>query len=68
MILASAKAPEDLFQLHSLNYEVLSGNKQGISSIRLDKKNRLEFIITNESESEIIINICTLTEISNHYK
>ncbi|MFR9505886.1 MAG: type II toxin-antitoxin system RelE/ParE family toxin [Rikenellaceae bacterium] len=66
--LAETKSPEDLYKLNSLNFEMLLGDKKGISSIRVDKKYRLEFIVSQESNSEIIINICTLTELSNHYK
>jgi proteic killer suppression protein len=64
--LAEAPNVESLFPIKALNYEVLSGNKKGISSIRIDKKYRLEFIVTNDKDT--IIKICTLTEISNHYK
>ncbi len=66
--LGETKSPEDLYKFNSLNYEVLSGDKKGISSIRVDKKYRLEFIVSKKIDSEIIINICTLTELSNHYK
>ncbi|MFI3286959.1 MAG: type II toxin-antitoxin system RelE/ParE family toxin [Rikenellaceae bacterium] len=68
MLLAETKSPEDLYKINSLNYEVLSGDKKGVSSIRVDRKYRLEFMVSKEFDSEIIINICTLTELSNHYK
>lgn len=41
--LISANRIEDLFRNHSLNYEVLQGDKKNISSVRINKKYRLEF-------------------------
>lgn len=68
-ILAKVDCIEDLFPFNSLNYEALSGDKKGMSSIRINKQYRLEFIVSKEKGSdEIIINICTITDISNHYK
>lgn len=68
-ILAKVHSVEDLFPFHSLNYEVLSGDKKGVSSIRINNQYRLEFTVTKESSSEeIVISICTITDISNHYK
>ena len=57
----------DLFAMHGLNYEVLQGNKSGRSSVRINQKYRLEFTV-EEIAGEQIITICTLLEISNHYK
>lgn len=67
-ILISSNRIEDLFPFHSLNYEVLSGDKKGISSIRIDNQYRLEFIVSFEGEPEPIITICTIKDITNHYK
>ena len=58
---------EALYPLNSLNYEVLSGDKAGISSIRIDHQYRLEFIV-NKAEENLEITICTLEDITNHYK
>jgi proteic killer suppression protein len=66
--LISANRIEDLFPFHSLNYEVLTGDKKGISSIRINDQYRLEFIVSKESELEPIITICTIKDITNHYK
>ncbi len=66
--LAEAPNIEALYNLHSLNYEVLIGDKKGISSVRLDKQYRLEFIVSTDQSGEMILTICTLTDISNHYK
>ncbi|MCQ2143698.1 MAG: type II toxin-antitoxin system RelE/ParE family toxin [Bacteroidales bacterium] len=65
--LQSAPNIEALYPLHSLNYEVLSGDKAGISSIRIDSQFRLEFIVDIDSV-EPTITICTLEDITNHYK
>ena len=59
--------PESLYKLNSLNYEVLKGDKQGISSIRVNKQYRIEFII-KETGSETIATVCNIIELSNHYK
>lgn len=65
--LEMASSVEDLFPLHSLNYEVLKGDKAGISSIRVDDRYRLEFIVNGvRNESEIMV--CNILELSNHYK
>lgn len=64
--LQNAPNIEALLPLNSLNYEVLSGNKEGLSSIRIDQKYRLEFMVDIE-QGEPTITVCTLKEISNHY-
>ena len=68
-IITLAEVPnvEALFPMHSLNYEILSGDKKGISSVRVDRQYRLEFIVTDEGE-EPVITICTILDITNHYK
>ena len=50
-----------------LNYEVLVGNKKGISSVRCGKQYRLEFIVKDNID-DITIKVCRLLDISNHYK
>lgn len=54
-------------QINSLNYEALKGDKQGISSIRVNDKYRVEFIV-KETTDEPIITICNVIDLSNHYK
>lgn len=61
--LISAGKIEDLFLLTSLNYKVLSGDKSGVSSIRVNDQYRIEFTV-----SESNITICNILELSNHYK
>lgn len=53
--------------IKSLNYEVLKGNKAGISSVRVNDKYRIEFTV-KETLEEPIITICNILELSNHYK
>ncbi|MDR0995333.1 MAG: type II toxin-antitoxin system RelE/ParE family toxin [Tannerella sp.] len=61
-LLLNIKNIEELFVMNALNYEVLVGDKKGISSIRVDRQYRIEFTIKGETLS--IINIL---ELSNHY-
>lgn len=65
-ILESAPRIETLFQLNSLNYEVLEGDKAGISSIRVNDKYRIEFTVSYQEEP--VVTICNILELSNHYK
>lgn len=64
--LASAPRIETLYQIKSLNYEVLSGDKAGISSIRVNDKYRIEFTVSLLDNS--VVTICNILELSNHYK
>jgi proteic killer suppression protein len=66
-ILVGAKDTTTLFRFNSLNYEVLSGDKAGISSIRVNKQYRIEFKV-NQTSEEPIVTICNILELSNHYK
>lgn len=66
-ILKNARVVEDLFPFNSLNYERLSGDKAGIESVRVDDKYRLEFQ-TERVEGEVIVTVCSIFELSNHYR
>ena len=65
--LSAANSVTDLFQNNALNYEVLHGDKEGISSVRINRKYRLEFTV-RDAVNEQIVTICRLLDISNHYK
>jgi len=65
--LQKAHRIEDLFTINSLNYEVLKGDKQGISSIRVNKQYRIEFEVKN-SDVGAVVTICNILDLSNHYK
>ena len=62
--LMAATRIEDLFVFNSLNFEALDN---GYFSIRIDYHYRLEFKIRQEG-AEQILTICTVTDITNHYK
>lgn len=66
-ILKNARAVEDLFPFNSLNYEKLYGDMAGIESVRVNDRYRLEFQ-TERVEGEVIVTICNILELSNHYK
>ncbi len=60
---------EELYQYGGLRYEVLTGDKSGLSSIRVNDQYRIEFSIgeiagTNEKQ----VSVCNILELSNHYK
>lgn len=65
--LIAASSIEALWRIKSLNYEVLTGDKAGRSSIRVNDKYRVEFTVT-PSADEPILTICNVIELSNHYK
>ncbi|KAA6347539.1 Toxin HigB-1 [termite gut metagenome] len=65
--LQKANKIEDLFVINSLNYEVLQGDKQGISSVRVNLQYRIEFTVTTDGV-ESIVTVCNILELSNHYK
>lgn len=65
--LYSTSCIESLYRLHSLKYEVLVGDKKGISSIRVNDQYRIEFIATVESSGKELLTICNIIELSNHY-
>jgi proteic killer suppression protein len=65
--LEKAEKIEDLFAINSLHYEALQGNKQGVSSVRINDQYRIEFT-TSQVVSETVVTICNILELSNHYK
>lgn len=52
--LLSRNCVTDLFCNNALNYEVLQGDKSGISSIRINRKYRLEFTVKDVMNEQII--------------
>ncbi len=64
--LMAATRIEDLFVFNSLNFEALSGYSDTFS-IRIDYHYRLVFRIRTEG-SEVLLTICTVTDITNHYQ
>jgi proteic killer suppression protein len=66
-ILGRASRIEDLYTINSLHYEVLKGDKQGLSSIRVNDQYRIEFR-TTQVFSKTVATVCNIIELSNHYK
>jgi|UniRef100_UPI00359C927E proteic killer suppression protein len=67
-VLMSISRMEDLFTFQSLNYEKLKGDKKGISSLRINDQYRLEFREIPSQSDQSIIEICSIVDITNHYK
>ena len=59
---------EDLYNYQALNYEKLKGDKKGLSSLRINDQYRLEFREIPSQSNQTTIEICSLVEITNHYK
>lgn len=66
-LLESVSTVEDLFRYRSLHYEALYGDKVGLESVRVNDQYRIEFKTTKEV-SEIVVTLCNIIELSNHYK
>ena len=65
-LLESLDVVEDLYRYHSLNYEVLKGDKAGLESVRVNNQYRIEFK-TEKVVSEIVVTVCNIMELSNHF-
>lgn len=66
-LLESVDTVEDLYRFHSLHYKMLVGDKAGLESVRVNDQYRIEFK-TTKIVSEIVVTICNIIELSNHYK
>lgn len=66
-LLESVAIVEDLYRYHSLHYEVLVGDKEGLESVRVNDQYRIEFK-TTKVVSEIVVTVCNIVALSNHYK
>ena len=58
---------QDLNRYNSLNYEKLKGDKDGLSSVRVNNQYRIEFE-EHTKDGETIATICKITDLSNQYK
>ena len=56
-----------LMKYNSLHYEKLHGDKEGLSSVRVNDQYRIEFE-ERVKDGATIASICNITELSNHYK
>lgn len=66
--LMNATCMEDLYTLRALNYEKLKGDKKRLSSLRINDQYRLEFREIPSQSNQMIIEICSLVDNTNHYK
>ena len=66
-LISACSKMEDLFRFRSLHFEALCGDKTGLYSIRVNDQYRIEFWL-DISASEPVVTICTIVELSNHYK
>lgn len=65
--LKSSSSIEALWKIRSLNYEVLTGDKAGLSSVRVNDQYRIEFTVSI-NDNEPVLTVCNIVELSNHYK
>ena len=66
-LIESTTVMEDLFRFHSLHFESLHGDKEGLYSVRMNDQYRLEFTL-GFTGSESVVTVCMLVELSNDYK
>ncbi|MCQ2244434.1 MAG: type II toxin-antitoxin system RelE/ParE family toxin [Bacteroidaceae bacterium] len=65
--LMAATRIEDLFVFNSLNFEALEG-RQDTFSIRIDYHYRLVFKVQKQEDGNNSLTLCTIEDITNHYK
>lgn len=66
-LIESLSVVQDFDRYHSLNYEMLTGDKAGIESVSVNNKYRIEFKTVNVV-SEIVVTVCNILDLTNHYK
>lgn len=67
-ILRQAPDTDFLYKFKSLHYERKEGNLKGIEAVYVNMQYRLEFSSRTEGKEPDVITICSLSELSNHYK
>jgi proteic killer suppression protein len=67
-VLVNVERMEELFGYNSLHYEKLKGDKNGFSSVRVNDQYRLKFREILNPNDILKVEICSLTDITNHYK
>ena len=55
------------FEPEYLSYEALHGDKEGLSSVKVNDQYRIEFREIIEGD-KTIAEVVSITELSNHYK
>lgn len=66
-LIESLSVVQDIYRYHSLNYEMLTGDKAGIELVRVNNKYRIEFKTVNVV-LEIVVTVCNILDLTNHYK
>lgn len=66
-LIESLSVVQDFDRYHSLNYEMLTGDKAGIELVRVNNKYRIEFKTVNVV-LEIVVTVCNILDLTNHYK
>lgn len=66
--LRNAQKIEELYLIKSLHYEKKSGDLKGTEAVWINKQYRIEFKSRTEGELTDIITICSIIELSKHYK
>ena len=59
---------EELFRYNALRYEKLKGDKKELSSLRINNQYRLEFREILNPSNVFQVEICSIVDITNHYK
>jgi toxin HigB-1 len=67
-MLRLAPDTEFLYKFKSLHYERKKGNLKGVEAVYVNMQYRLEFSSRTEGQEPDVITICSLSELSNHYK
>lgn len=67
-ILTREPNTESLYQYNSLHYEKKVGNLQDIEAVYVNMQYRLEFRSRIEYDEPDVITICSLIDLSKHYK
>ena len=67
-ILRQAPDTEFLYKFKGLNYERKEGNLKGVEAVYVNLQYRLEFSSRRECKEPDVITICSLSDLSNHYK
>ena len=67
-VLKNAPDTEFLYKLKSLHYEKKVGSLRGVEVVYVNKQYRLEFISRIGGEAPDKIIICSLLDLSSHYK
>lgn len=63
----NSSSMRELAKIRSLNLETLHGDRNGLNSVRVNDKYRIEFKV-EENDEEPVMTLCNIIELTNHYK